>query len=112
MTKMTAVASAMLVLGGSQMVLAKSVEPGALPEPPKFEAQGQVKFVGVKDIFEYKALPKYNEPDFVTGFVKAGKLPPVAERLPPEPLVITPVASVGTYGGTIRVMHSSTDGCS
>lgn len=106
MTKMTAVASAMLVLGGSQMVLAKSVEPGPLPEPPKFEAQGQVKFVGVKDIFEYKALPKYSEPDWVTsGFVKAGKLPPVAERLPKQPMVYKTANmknGIGVYGDVMR----------
>ena len=32
--------------------------------------------------------------------VNAGTLPPVAERLPPEPLVVTPTNTVGTYGGT------------
>ncbi|WP_436072655.1 ABC transporter substrate-binding protein [Devosia sp. LjRoot3] len=32
--------------------------------------------------------------------VASGELPPVAERLPANPLVITPVESVGTYGGT------------
>ena len=32
--------------------------------------------------------------------VAAGSLPPVAERLPPEPLVVTPTNTVGTYGGT------------
>jgi len=31
--------------------------------------------------------------------VKAGKLPPVSERLPSEPLVIQPLRSVGKYGG-------------
>ncbi|MGV3576474.1 MAG: ABC transporter substrate-binding protein [Devosia sp.] len=34
--------------------------------------------------------------------VASGELPPVAERLPANPLVITPVESVGTYGGTWR----------
>ena len=33
--------------------------------------------------------------------VKAGKLPPVEERLPENPLVTTPVESVGKYGGTL-----------
>jgi ABC-type transport system substrate-binding protein len=31
--------------------------------------------------------------------VKAGKLPPVKERLPKEPLVVRPVERIGTYGG-------------
>jgi peptide/nickel transport system substrate-binding protein len=34
--------------------------------------------------------------------VAAGTLPPLEERLPNSPEVITPLESVGTYGGTIR----------
>jgi len=38
----------------------------------------------------------------LAALVKAGKLPPVAERVPSEPLVLRPLRSVGTYGGTWR----------
>jgi peptide/nickel transport system substrate-binding protein len=34
--------------------------------------------------------------------VAAGELPPVAERIGQDPLVIQPVHEIGTYGGTIR----------
>ena len=34
--------------------------------------------------------------------VASGELPPLEERLPANPLEITPVESVGTYGGTWR----------
>ena len=34
--------------------------------------------------------------------VRAGQLPPVAERLPTHPLVLVPNHEVGRYGGTIR----------
>ena len=34
--------------------------------------------------------------------VKAGKLPPVAQRIPQEPLVIKPLNEIGKYGGTWR----------
>ena len=34
--------------------------------------------------------------------VKAGRLPPVEQRLPQEPLVLAPLHRVGTYGGTWR----------
>jgi peptide/nickel transport system substrate-binding protein len=40
-------------------------------------------------------------PDLAAA-VAAGTLPPLAERLPADPLVVTPQASVGTYGGTWR----------
>ena len=36
------------------------------------------------------------------AMVESGDLPPVAERLPANPLVVEPVESVGTYGGTWR----------
>ncbi len=41
----------------------------------------------------------YNEAPMLADKVAAGELPPVAERLPAEPLVITPL-EVGQYGGT------------
>ncbi|MBL8702841.1 MAG: ABC transporter substrate-binding protein [Alphaproteobacteria bacterium] len=34
--------------------------------------------------------------------VKAGQLPPVAQRLPAEPLVVVPYEECGRYGGTLR----------
>lgn len=36
-------------------------------------------------------------------------LPPVAERLPAEPIVITPYEAIGRYGGTFRGMSNSTE---
>ena len=54
-----------------------------LPDPPKFAAQQTPNFVGISDILEYKALPAYHEPQWVTDqFVKTGKLPPVQDLLP------------------------------
>jgi len=34
--------------------------------------------------------------------VKAGKLPPLAERLPANPAVVEPLNEVGKYGGTLN----------
>ncbi|MFN3146785.1 MAG: ABC transporter substrate-binding protein [Paracoccaceae bacterium] len=41
--------------------------------------------------------------------VAAGTLPPVAERLPSSPEVITPLDSTGVYGGTLRRMLSGSN---
>ncbi len=77
-----------------------------LPDPPKFAAQGTPNFVSIKDIFTYKALPSYSEPDWVTEqFVKAGKLPAVKDRLPKEPLVYLSSnmpEGAGVYGDVMR----------
>ena len=44
----------------------------------------------------------FQEAPELAALVKAGKLPPVDQRLPKNPLVLTPVELVGKYGGTWR----------
>ena len=44
----------------------------------------------------------FKEAPMLADQVKAGKLPPVEQRLPTNPLVVTPVEKVGKYGGTWR----------
>ena len=48
---------------------------------------------------------KYNEAPMLAELVKAGKLPPVEQRLPEEPLIVEPAEQIGQYGGTIRVAY-------
>jgi len=48
------------------------------------------------------ASGNYKEAPMLTALVSSGKLPPVAQRLPSNPRVITPLEEVGTYGGTWR----------
>ncbi len=49
------------------------------------------------------AIPKeFKEAPQLAELVKQGKLPPVKDRLPSEPMVLKPVHSVGKYGGTWR----------
>ena len=45
---------------------------------------------------------KFGEAPALAELVKAGKLPPVEQRLPQEPMVIKPLRSTGKYGGTWR----------
>ena len=77
-----------------------------VPQPPDFPAQTKVQYVDGKAILEYKALPSYNEPAWVKkNFVDAGKLPPVKDRLPKEPLVYKTANmadGIGVYGDTMR----------
>ena len=44
----------------------------------------------------------YSESPELAALVKAGKLPPVEERIGSEPLVIKPLHEIGKYGGVIR----------
>ncbi|MDP1731111.1 MAG: ABC transporter substrate-binding protein, partial [Devosia sp.] len=101
-----ALGGASLLLGVSMVAAqAQMVEPTTPPDPPVFDAQGTPIFVGVRDVYEYKGLPEYHEPEFVKAFVDAGKLPPVAERLPKEPLVFKAANmpdGIGVYGDVMR----------
>lgn len=45
---------------------------------------------------------EYQQSPVFDAAVAAGTLPPVAERLPDSPEVVTPYAEIGTYGGTMR----------
>ena len=101
-----ALGGAGLLLSVSMLALPAQELTGTLPDPPEFAAQSEPIFVSVSDIQEYKALPEYHEPDWVTAkYVEAGTLPPVAERLPKEPLVFKTgnmPDGIGVYGDTMR----------
>lgn len=45
---------------------------------------------------------KFNEAPMLAELVKAGKLPPVDQRIPQEPMVLKPLREVGKYGGTLK----------
>jgi peptide/nickel transport system substrate-binding protein len=47
-------------------------------------------------------VARYQEAPMLAEMVAAGKLPPVEERLPVDPMVIEPIAEVGNYCGTWR----------
>ena len=54
-------------------------------------------------ILDPSQWPKsFNEAPMLAEQVKAGKLPPVEQRIPAEPLVIKPLNETGKYGGTWR----------
>ena len=47
------------------------------------------------------AIDGYHEAPLLAARVADGSLPPVAERLPDEPLVIRPLEAIGSYGGSL-----------
>lgn len=59
-------------------------------------------FVMVLSVASVVSAVEYNEAPMLAEKVAAGELPPVEERLPKEPMVVEPLNSVGTYGGTLR----------
>jgi len=53
-----------------------------------------VLIAGMASAAEYKEAPEFE------AMVAAGTLPPVAERLPENPIVVKAIESIGQYGGT------------
>lgn len=46
----------------------------------------------------------YQEAPMLKKLVQAGKLPPIAERLPDEPMIVSPYDQIGTYGGRMQIL--------
>ena len=49
-----------------------------------------------------QSASRYTEAPELAALVAEGKLPPVDERLPGEPVVVEPMDTIGVYGGHIR----------
>ena len=74
------------------------------PPPSAFEQSGLVgKLEGPTIVTDPAQIPTVlHDAPMLAPLVQAGTLPPVAQRLPAEPLVLKPLRSIGAYGGTWR----------
>jgi peptide/nickel transport system substrate-binding protein len=95
----TALASGVLTLGGIAPTLVLAGQAGE----PKLGASLIGKLEGPEYILDPHKWPKkFGEAPMLADLVKQGKLPPVDQRVPEEPMVIKPVHNIGRYGGTWR----------
>jgi peptide/nickel transport system substrate-binding protein len=98
--------------------------PPAQPEPtkaapaeptkaaPAEPTKAEVKPTEAKVEPTAEPAPKYSEAPMLSEQVKAGKLPPIDERLPVNPMVVT-ATEVGQYGGNWRMgLRGGTDDAS
>jgi peptide/nickel transport system substrate-binding protein len=91
-------------------LLAASASQVPLLLPPSARAQGPKpgthligKLEGPEVVTDPALFPKsFKEAPALAELVKTGKLPPVAERIGQDPLVIKPLREIGKYGGTWR----------
>ena len=51
-------------------------------------------------------ITAFSEAPMLAAMVQSGELPPVAERLPDDPLVLEPYGETGSYGGELRVART------
>ena len=79
--------------------------PTASPKPSAAKMGSTLigKLEGPEIITDAAKFPKsFKESPELAELVKAGKLPPVAERVGSEPLVVKPLHEIGKYGGELR----------
>ncbi len=78
----------------------------SIPDGSPIPNRLSIKFFSPEQIEQFKKLDHYSEPEWVTEqYVKTGKLPPVEQRLPEEPMVLETASmpdGPGVYGGVLR----------
>jgi peptide/nickel transport system substrate-binding protein len=89
-------------LGGGALVLSACTSDGSSGDVSG-TGSGLPEIEGGEVILDPSRFPTsfQERPEFAEQ-VAAGNLPPVAERIGQDPLVIQPVHEVGSYGGTLR----------
>ena len=88
-----------LILAGA--LLSAVAAAGALAQGGKSSLIGKLE--GPEVVTDSAKWPKaFKEAPQLAELVKAGKLPPVAERIGQDPLVIKPLKEIGKYGGVWR----------
>ncbi len=100
---------------GGATVLAACIPPSATPSaspggtaaatasPAKARQYTLGKIEGPVIVTDAAKFPKtLKEAPELAALVQQGKLPPVAQRIGQDPLVIQPLRAVGKYGGTMR----------
>ena len=82
---------------------AEAAKPVAGKPEPKLGANLIGKLEGPTIITDPAQFPKsFKEAPMLAELVKAGKLPPVEERIGQDPLVVKPLHEIGKHGGTWR----------
>lgn len=114
-TMMSFLGGAALAVFASAALAASDACPAATVADPMGVAAG--KYPQQYDLSEFQALANctlsFSEnPDIaaLNAQIQGNPaLPPLAERLPEEPLVVMPYDSIGSYGGTFRALSNATE---
>ena len=94
---------------GETIIVEKIVE--VIKEVP-VEVIVERQVVKVVEVIREVAFTSFGEAPGLTQLVQAGKLPPVNERVPKDPMLIPMFGSIGKYGGTLRRGYiGPADGC-
>jgi peptide/nickel transport system substrate-binding protein len=94
------------LLAGASMLALSAVPAVADPMPTEVSMSSlEYELLGRDELWTYRALNSYGEAPFLADMVASGTLPPVADRLPAEPIMFYTSAmsdGIGEYGGVFR----------
>lgn len=91
-----------LILLSALIIVACAPAPTPVPATPKPAPTQTIAGKVAEPTQAAAPASKYKEAPILAEQVKAGKLPPVEQRLPEKPLVVETIDSIGQYGGTWR----------
>ena len=101
--KIRGVLSLLITIASILLTVSGRMEPPAVAQTPAASGAGSAligTLEGPEVITDPAQFPKkFSEAPQLAALVKAGKLPPVPERIGQDPLVIKPVHEIGKYGG-------------
>jgi len=101
--KVSAAASAASLLVACFPQATPSASPGASGTPQTAGKYALGKLGGPEVITDASKFPKtFKEAPELAALVQQGKLPPVADRIGQDPIVLKPLEGIGKYGGTLR----------
>ena len=86
-------------------VAGSQTEGASAPDPAPAPAAMEEKASGADHVPIHTPdapLASYQESPVLAALVAAGELPPVEERLPDIPAVVTPYDRIGKHGGTLK----------
>ena len=89
----------------SSLVAAGTVAAACSPSTPVPAAPGETGGEpGTQPTSAAPTTSSMEAPD-LADLVAQGELPPLDERLPLDPRILTPVDEIGTYGGEVRTLQ-------
>ena len=96
------------VAGSTSETVAADVAPVELGPGP-LNAAARWQSPAAYEAATGNSIAAFSESPMLAAMVAAGTLPPVAERVSDEPLVVLPLERIGTFGGQLNVTMRQED---
>ena len=106
----SAIGARFLAVAGAKLTLALALAASASAQPLEGENVGvhergwPAAWFGSPETASEAGVARFNDSPYFAQQVAEGTLPPIAERLPDDPIVVVPYEGVGGHGGMARIV--------